>query len=59
MAITGIFAGGTLNVIPRSPEVTINGPTVSSPSRRARQTVSKSYSVTERIEVRVRSLAGG
>jgi hypothetical protein len=28
VATTGIFAGGTLNVIPRTPELTINGPSL-------------------------------
>jgi len=42
VATTGIFAGGTLNVIPRSPEITINGPTVFA-VQEGTPTVSKIY----------------
>jgi hypothetical protein len=45
VATTGIFAGGTLNVIPRAPEVTIHGPTLIAVPE-GTPTVSKHYSLT-------------
>jgi hypothetical protein len=59
VATTGIFAGGTLNIIPRGPEVTITGTTLIAVEE-GRQRVSKSYGlITEDLRPPLRFDWGG
>ena len=59
VASTGIFAGGTLNVIPRAPEVRITGPTLIA-VQEGTQAVAKSYSLmTEDLRPALRFEWGG